>query len=667
MRNMTDTLRAAALSKSGRPSVAVDVRDKRLRWTGLHWADGSTCWTDQVADGDAIHRALTDGSGNVKHAKVTDPSAASQWTNWQTLRTDAIVDSDVAIARLGSSDIRIYYVREGAGDTWDIVYIDSTDGGANWGSPSNAATGVNGAPAGDDPEAPRIAAAHQYLFYTDEGRVKARSIPWGGSPSSPSTWTTLGTLEERQGLGVTYNSSTEVCHLVVAGAGTIAVGTYTPSGSSWSSPLQIAPGGTGSASSDSALSSPSALYANGLYLVTWIDRFEGDASEWTQPVVLSSDDWEHFGNEVALSIWASTYRRVALAYIASSEILYAANERIACQATIYSAEDTSKNLVGLTPASYRRRTDEDGSRLHLEFLNAGGVYDTVGQQGEDGECIRPLSSIVLSRGYVTSEGTEQIALDPHYIVSAQISQGLERGRLVIEAMDGWGLLAMWRPNEALTWSNRTVRWLLTEICARVGLTFSGSAQTSFDYQVPAFTVHPSQHGARIVRRLLLLAGAVAFFDLDGQMKGYELYGYSPSYDDIGSNGEILQGGYGLKAPWATSFRVYGDQAGAAGEVSWISMEMGLRLNANRQDYRLSTDPAAQVVQRYDWTRARMSCRREEVTIPMRPDLELWDRVRLFPTGDVIPPSDCLRRVVGIGEEWDGTRGRYVSRVTMEDV
>ena len=28
----------------------------------------------------------------------------------------------MAIARLGSSDIRIYYVREGEGDTWDIVY-----------------------------------------------------------------------------------------------------------------------------------------------------------------------------------------------------------------------------------------------------------------------------------------------------------------------------------------------------------------------------------------------------------------------------------------------------------------------------------------------------------------------------------------------------------------
>ena len=666
MRNMTDALHAAALSWAGKPSVVADVRDKRLRWTGLHWADGSTCWTDQVTDGDAIHRALTDGSGNVKHAKVTDPSAASQWTNWQTLRSDAIADSDVAIARLGSGDIRIYYVREGEGDTWDIVYIDSTDGGQNWSDVSNAATGVNGAPAGEDPEPPRIAGAHQYLFYTDEGLVKGRSIPWGGSAGSASTWTSLGVLEDRQGLAATYNATGGLCYLVVAAAGTIVVGTYAPSGATWSSPLQIAPGGTGSAGDGSALRNPSALYADGLYFATWIDEFQGDASQWTQPVVLSSTDWEHFGNEVALSIWATTYRRVALAYVATSATLYAANERIACQATIYSVEHTSKNLMGLMPASYRRRTDEDGSRLHLEFLNAGGVYDTVGQQGEDGECIRPLSTIVLSRGYVTSEGAEQIALDPHYVVSAQITQGLERGRLVIEAMDGWGLLAMWRPNEALTWTNRTIRWLLTEICARVGLTFSGSAQTSFDYQVPAFTMHPSQHGAQIVRRLLLLAGAVAFFDAEGQMKAYELYGYSPSYDDIGPNGEILEGAYALKAPWGTSFRVYGDQAGAAGEVSWLSMEMGLRLNANRQDYRLSTDAAAQVVQRYDWSRARMSCRREQVTVPMRPDLELWDRVRLFPAGDVIPPSDCLRRVVGIGEEWDGARGRYVSQVTMED-
>jgi len=504
MRNMTDTLRAAALSKCGRPSVVANIQDQRLRWTNLHWADGSTCWTDQVADGDSIHRALTDGSGNVKHAKVTDPSTASQWTNWQTLRSDAIADSDVAVARLASSDIRIYYARAGEGDTWDIVYIDSADGGENWSSPANAATGVNGAPSGEDSEPPRLAAAYQYLFYTDDGQVKARSIPWGSSPGDPSAWTSLGTLEERDGLGATYNSSTGLCYLVVAATGTtesastcgITVGTYTPSGPSWSSPLQIAPGGAGSASSGSALSSPSILYANGLYFATWIDNFQGDSSQWTQPVVLSSTDWEHFGNEVALSIWATTYRRAALAYIASSETLYAANERIACQSTMYSSDDSSKNLTGITPVSYRRHTDEDGSHLHLEFLNPGGVYDTAGQRGEDGECIRPLSTIVLKRGYVTSEGAEQIALNPHYILGAQVTQGLGRGRLIIEAVDGWRLLSMWRPNEALTWTNRSIRWLLTEICARVGLTFSGSAQTSFDYQVPAFTVHPSHTQAQ---------------------------------------------------------------------------------------------------------------------------------------------------------------------------
>jgi len=674
MRSMTDTLRAAALSWGSEPSLAVDVRDKRLRWSSTRWDDGSQCWIDQVADGDTIHRGLTDGSGNVKHAKVTDPSTSSQWTDWETLRSDAINNSDLAVARLDSDKIRIYYVKDAGSSTWDIVYVETSDGGENWSTPSNAATGINGAPAGEDAEPPRLAAAYQYLFYTEGGQVIARSIPWGGSPASPSTWTALGTLEERQGLGATYNGSTGLCYLVVAGAGTtesastcgITIGTYTPSGPSWSSPLQIAPGGTGSASSDSALSSPSALYADGLYLVAWIDCFEGDSSEWTQPVVLSSDDWEHFGNEVALSIWASTYRRVALAYIASSKSVYAANERIACQTTMYSADDDSRNLTGLTPASYRRHTDEDGSRLHLEILNVDGAYDTIDQREEDAECIRPLSTVVLNRGYATSDGQERIALDPHYIVRASITQGLQQGRLVIDAVDGWGLLRMWRPNETLTWAKRTIRWLLTEICARVGLVFSGSAQTSFDYQVPTFTVHPSQDGAQMAHRLLFLAGAVAFFDMEGQMKAYQLYGYGPSYDDIGANDEILQGAYGPTVPSGTSFRVYGDEAGAAGETSWISMDLGLRLNVNRQDYRLTTDTAAQVVQQYDWTRARMSCRREGVTIPMRPDLELWDRVRLFPSGDVVPPSDCMRRVVTIGEEWDGEKGRYVSRVAMED-
>ena len=42
MRNITSTLLAAAKSLRGQPSVTAHMRDKRLRWSLLHWEDGSS-------------------------------------------------------------------------------------------------------------------------------------------------------------------------------------------------------------------------------------------------------------------------------------------------------------------------------------------------------------------------------------------------------------------------------------------------------------------------------------------------------------------------------------------------------------------------------------------------------------------------------------------------
>jgi len=657
-------LLAAATSLRGKPSVTLNIRDKRLRWANLHWADGSAKWTDQVADSSTIHRVRSNGT-DIEWCKVTTVGTQAQWTAWTVALATDLADQEVAIARLATGDIRIYTLRQDVADTtWDIVYIDSTDSGANWDAAwSLAVNAIDGAAAGDPAEPPRIAATVDIFLYTRAGSVHARALPWGGVPGAEQTWADLGVLTVRGGIGACYKSGNDYL-VAAAGAGNISIGVHNSSTPSWTTARQIAPGGIAPATDTSGLRNPSVLYANSLHFIAWLDDFDTPAHSWTQPVVLSSTDFIHFGNEIALSIWATTYRRVALAYIAATKTVYAANEKIVCHAPFYESDDALQNLTSIEPTIYRRDTTPRGSKLHIEVLSKARLYDTAGQTGEYGQCIRALSTVELNRGYHTTSGHERETLDPHYIVTAKITQGVNRSHLIIDTVDGWGLLDLWHSNETLTWTGETIAWLLTEICARVGLAFT--AASGCTYALPTFTVTPGQSGAQVVRTLLQLGGAIAFFTETGALKAYELYGYSPAHFDIGDNSEIIQGDYALGPPSATSFRIFGSGAGATGEISWQSMTLGLRVNLNRQEYRLATDAACLAMERLDYTLGRMITRNDWVLLPMRPDAELWDRCRIFPNGDVIPPADCIRRIVGIKETWDAKRHHYHTTLETQD-
>lgn len=645
MRSITSTLLAAAKSLRGKPSVTAHLHDQRLRWELLHWEDGSSRWTDMVAQGTLIHRVRSDGSGNIQTARVSDPSVQAQWTSWTTRTGEGLANSDVSIG-LGGSTLRLVYVKSG----YEVRTMTSSDAGASW---SAAETVVGGLGA-----APYIATTNEAVFVLIGGQARLYTKS-AGSWGLRSTLSGL-TLSSPQGLAACYDAGAGKYRLALAGDGRIYVASCNASNYAWDTPLQVAPGGTGAAASASALRGPSAVQAGEGYIVTWIDEFAGSSASWVQPVALRSGDWVHFGQEVALNIWADTERRAALAYVASTRTVYAANEKCVCRTTLYDEEDEEQNLVGLPVLAYERQTDEGGSHLRVEVLNAGGAYMPLPG------CIQPLAALVLERGYVTEAGEERIALDPHYLLAATLTEGREGGRLILEAVDGWGLLALWRPGEPLTWTNRSLGWLLKEVCAHVGLDYADCGASSFSYAPAAFTILPSQNGAVAVRELLKLAGGVGCFLEEGTFYAVELYGYEPlERVEIGDAGEVLQASYGLRAYEGTSFRVYGQGAASASELGAESMALGLRLMRSYEDYRLTNTASTRALQNYLWTRGRISARRERLTIPLRPEVELWDIARLSVNPQIIPPGDSLRRVVGIEEAYDAARGRYVTRLELE--
>ena len=646
MRTITATHLAAAKSLKGKPAISAVIKDDRLRWTLLHWTDGSARKTGMAVTGSTIWRVRSDASGNIQTATVTVPTTKAQWTTWTTRAMGMLPDSDVSI---GITDNTIYLVHISSTGT-EVIITSSPDLGNTWPTQETVASGLSGT---------------IYLFTVNNAviiqngttiTVYTKSGTWG----LRATWTTSAVTNA--GVSAAFVASNY--RLIAAYDGKILVRTLNPTGWTWGTALQVAPGGTGSAPSVSNLRWPCVAHDSTHYYYSWIDELTGTPT-WTQPVIHQSKTWGYIGNEVALNIWGDSYRRVDIVYVSSTRALYAANEKCICRAYTYSATDSTQNLSGLTVIGYKRRTREQESRLVMEVLNTG-AYDTLGTAGQTAECIRPLAKVLLSRGYITSAGSETVTLDPHYIISARLTAGKGKGLLTIEAVDAWGLLDLWRAAEPLTWTSRTIAWLLSMVCHRVGLSWSDNGDTAFDETLPTFTITPGMNGADAVRELLRLAGGVAWPDVNGNLYGVNLYAYGPlTYIEAGPS-EILSAEYGSLAYYATSLRVFGTGAASASELGSESMDLGLRVSRSYDDYRANSSTITGQMQNYLWTRARISGRDEKVTIPMRPDPELWDIASITDPEGIIAPGDKLRMINGLNEDYDPKRGVLTTTLHLLD-
>ncbi len=679
MRTITSTLRAAAMRWGGRPVVTAEVQDRRLRWGMVRYADGATMRTDMAfcggGPGDVgLHRVAVDAAGHVLYCRVRDPGVAAEWVAWSIVASGACPDGDLALAVVdrGAGALRLVYAAPDGQGGYAVRSLESADCGAHWSAGVAAVEGLAARP--------WVAADGPLALYTRDGRVAARSAPLSGAWGAENVWPTAGPYADLRGIGAALDEAAGLLRLAVAADGKVRGGAMDLATGAWEGPVSIAPGGDGAVTGASTVAEPAVEVVGERHLVAWLDRFEGSPA-WVQPVVAASAGGAngfsscHYGEEVALGLEATIHRRPALAYDAGAGAVYAANEGCVMRHVTY-REAATHRLADLAVIRYRRATDEAGSRVRVEAPNPSGAYDGLGREGTPAEAVRPLSSLIVRRGYVTPLGAETVVLEPHYIVAARAVQGMRTqptggdiGRVVIDAVDGWGLLGLWRPQEPLTWDGASIAWLLDELCARVGLRFTSDA-AAYQCIVPRFTMAATASAAEACRRLLGMAGGMARFESDGTMRGLTLMGYAPTPADVGLGGEIAYGAFGPALPRGTSFRVYGDPAtgaASAGEVSYLSMGLGLRMHVHHTDYGLADGAMATAVRDALWLRAHMAQRSERVTVPLRPEVELWDRVRLHPSGAAILPGDRERRLIAIAEEWDAARGRYLSRLTLAEV
>lgn len=652
-RTIAPALLAAARSLAGQPAVTLDIADRRLHWRGLISGIGAGELCSQVVDDTTLHRVRTLGT-SVQVARVTNPATASQWTTWTTLASSVAADSDCAIARYAPNALRAYYLST-AGGVENIREKESTDSGASWSTFTAVATPAAGTH--------MFAAAHQRVFYATGAGIATRSKA-SGSWSAESAWGAYAGHTALYGLGACYNADGRYS-LVVCHDGYLILATYDET-DGWSAPLQLAPGWDGLPGADSAPRYPHIVPLGARWLVSYLDTQAGSPT-WSQPTVCETDGRNTF-NATALHLEASAHTRTALSYVAATRTCYAANAADVLGAQAYAADDAAQNLTGLQVLGYQRRTDPESGRLRVEVWDPAGALKSCAREGAPAAALRPLATAVLRRGYMLGSVAATVALDPHYVTAIGYHWGQGRGICEIEALDGWGLLALWHPDTVLTYSGHSVIELLNHLLARVGLQADDDGSLGAAYVVPTFTVTPATSGLEAVRSLLRLGGLAATWQEDGDLQVLQPDTWAPGALAVGPQ-EILTASYGARAPQANVVRVYGQDAGLARVGGAASddvgaQRLGLSLVATHYDGRVTSAAQAELAALGEAEHAGRDARHELVSVPMRPDVECWDTVSLSSDETLVPASDRLRRVTGIEEELDCDRGVYRSALLL---
>jgi len=600
-------------------------------------------------------RALSDGAGHIYYAVITNPTDADQWVNWQLLADDAEIDgsdhSDVAVAR--GSCWFIYYTRAGH----QIVAYTASDPLGSWSGPTAV---------GSASDYCFLAAAGNHVFC--EGKQVRAWEYQGGSWIGPFSETTL-TTTGNEGLAAAWDAAPgdDIVRLLIARKGELYHANYDPVAHTYTPPLKIYPGGEQEAPLISDIRNPSlAVPERGLVVATWIERHTEALSGWRYPLAyLSLDqDAEHYGCAVALAEPTVTEGRLALSYDSLAKQLYAGNNILCCRAPIYDPDIRGWMRVGPLEVSGYRLSQQPLSpaRARLRIPDRSGTLRRLAD-AEGAAAIRPLSRVDLARGYLTSAGVEMVSLPPLYVLRATRSEGRGGGYLVLECTDAWGLLHRWRPQAVLQWFERPIRWLLAELCGRVGLLYADDGSPDLGRELAVYSLPPDVSGLSAVRELLRLGAAVARVREDGTLYAQS---WPAKTGDVATvcQGELLRAELGCSAYDTTAIRVLGVEVYAEGENLADAHALGRRHLRTIQDRRIASVEMAEAVRDRELALAHHETRADRVVVSLRPELELWDGVDLQLAPELLDPETSERVLVGLVERYDAALGIYISELTL---
>lgn len=690
MISLTSTVTDAMQSRQGRPCVRAVVMDKEWRWASVLETENSALLTAARVIGDgSLLRARITAAGKVEVQTVTLPNVGASWQSpWTEIADDARSVSDVAISyRAGYDSVRVFYVKLDAG-TYYLRCVSSSNAGYTWGSPANVCS--------DAAVIGSLAAGGTIIYYVRDNQVHRRYLAWvGGSWSAENTWAAAGTLAEDSGLAVEITSGgAPVSYLVICGKWTddrrLRTGTFNdgdgamPAG--WSAALDdVVPPGLPAANFRPRW--PSLAWVGSVLHLCFLDTYTGTPA-YSMVVVMRSDDWDHWGCACGVNLTWSTMKRANVVYYSITEKIYAAMESDVLGAPEYDAADSGRKMTETEVLFYQKDVGDGYGYLYVDIHNPGHKYDDFGESGKDGEAIKLLSEVVISRGYRTSAGYEYVDSQPFYLVKVSHRVGIGRPALRLVAVDGWGLMGRWEADQSYHWSGKTVEWLVTEIVSRSsGLECEFCASSEWATVMDEFALNPlgwmglmyheaKESGREVpalgwggtaihaVNSLFRKVGGRGYWDEDGKLQCFIPANQSTiSTYTYGSNSEIIKGEYAVAVITPNVIRVMGDGTGY--QVVHLSdgQELGRRLIDIAVDLHLDTADECMAMAGGLWDDAMARGYDGYLEVHLNPGVELWDIVSV--TDARSGYSTEKRRISGVYEVWNSVKRRYSSLLRVE--
>ena len=660
MQPITQTLREAAQSTPNESVIQAIVEDRRLRWSILHdWPAGPDVGrVAQFNNGSITLRAVSDDAGQIWTVRVWAHHDPAAWEAWTLAASDAQYACDVAVSWMAPYTWLLLY--EGA-TAHQVMARISTDDGVTW-SPSHAMHTAG--------QAPWLAAWGDWaLILEDQLHAYHRT---GAMWTGPYTLLSV-TTPQPQGVAVYYDADAQWGHILYSSRGQLfkvefdskePVPTFTTA-------RPLAPGGDQGGSDVAAIVLPSLTRLFDLGIVaTWVERHTGPLHGWGLPVsaVARDDNAQHFGQICPLAEADVSAQRWHLAYDGATKTVYAGHRRRLVRAPLFDKQLYEWMSLGPVDVLSARRVaerDEPGS-LTVELLDPALAYRNPGHADSAARPVKPLSAVRLRRGYRTAAGVETIDTPNYYVTTATMSEGHGAGRLRLEALDAYGLLALWRPVESIEWYHRTIAWLLAEIGGRVGLRIEVADAPGVEAVLPHFGLHPHQSALTAMRALLRLGCAVARPAADDTL---QVMGYPASQEssaEIGTANEIREAAYGWGRYRHTHVSVASEAHDAYAEAEDVaaSQAMGQRFSRMLEDNRVASEVMAAGIAGHMLDLAKSWGLQDQVSVPLRPELEIWDHIALHANEAAIPAQAKERVLVRLVEEITLLRDRCVSRLTL---
>ena len=645
MRTLTPTLLAAQQEAAGSPHVKVEALDRiagvaRPNFTRLHQSSGSDFYHDVTCTGDGslVRARVVQGNSRLYVQRVANPGPDSDFSSWTYIFRVSNATS-ISLVSHGAT-ASLFYVNA---SRRNIFRLESTDYGATWSSPMHVVYPNLGsiawlAAAYNDVGGLALfyaLANHDVYFTRRTGRLWSAPVVWRHDVASITGLTCLYKDDWNLVISGTERTTNDAkVWTCVYGDG------RGQSRNTWSPLREVA---TSRPNSLTTFHFPTMARPD-VTRMTYVEKSTGPAP-FERPVHSHS----LAGASFSRNLWREPMPMdLRVGYGMGMEVaggyFYLTTPSGVWRSPI---ANEARDLTGDVLEVSLSEGSESGKAV-VTLRNDDGRFSNV--DAEPHPALRRGLELRISPGYLTAAGREVSEGPAYWIESLERRSSPGQVVLVVYAYNAWRLLSAWTAGRQYTWGPGTTSAsaILEFVLARAGLEMDASGASEYAGSfTPAFTIHPGENGAAVVKSLLeRLPDALMF-------RGHRGYLVHPQAEDAvgysyGAGHAILRGRYASGARDYNRVQAFGG-AHVGEAFAWDEVGQIYDRLLQVHDLNLDTQEKAQGRAEAALRKQQLASSDGEVVVPPNLGQELFDVIELTDAGAGLAAEK--RRVLGLRLEY----------------